>query len=230
MNKSKGRKSRKAQKQNKNSRDNITGGSRTNGEIVSAGAMLQPNKFLNQYTTYRFIQYVGNIDVAQATSDSFYSQSYTLAFLDQVSSFTSIFDQYRIKRIDVTFRPMYTATSLISSSSAAVIAPLIYVAADYDDDSAWTSRTQANAYQNLIVSDDKKPFTLSFIPHIALGAYSGSVFTSFANDGPHWIDCASTGVKHYGWKACVLAQTGTSTDLQQWNVSTRLHVDFMNVR
>jgi len=53
-----------------------------------------------------------------------------------------------------------------------------------------------------------------FRPRIAMAAYSGSVFTSFANMTNVWLDTASNSVQHYGLKvAWTQTSVGVAVDL-----------------
>jgi len=179
-------------------------------------------------TIYRITQYIGGAIINQvATTPTLGSYGFTISELDQFSSFSAIWDQYRITKIDVTFSPMYRGTPIQATNN--VVIPYIYVAVDYDDVSTPSSIATLREYQNCIVRNDEKSFTVSFKPSVALAAYSGS-FTSYANVSEQWLDMASSGVVHYGIKYAVDPGWSGQTNFQSWNVNYRFWVEFKNVR
>jgi hypothetical protein len=149
-----------------------------------------------------------------------------LSQLDQVSTFTALYDQYRIVRADYRFRPMFKSENFVASTD---LTPLIYIVADYDDNTNPASLAVLRQYQNM-QTHEFETFNYSIIPHCADALYSGSVFTSFGNVVSPWIDVASTGVVHYGIKIGITAGATGQTNLQRWWVTVSLHVQFRNVR
>jgi hypothetical protein len=69
----------------------------------------------------------------------------------------------------------------------------------------------------------------TFQPHSALAAYSGGVFTSFANVGGQWHDCASPSIAHYGYKYLVPAAAIGQTLLQSWIVERTYWISFRRI-
>lgn len=154
---------------------------------------------------------------------TFAQLSFTLSALDQSSSLTALFDQYRIVRVEAKFYPdIYQATSGVNIPlSVGLITSVI----DYDDDAALTTVGQALDYQNELTVECGCPFTRTLAPHVADALYSGA-FTSFGNKPAPWIDAASPGVIHYGLK---LACTQTVVAVR-YSAVIRMHVQFRNVR
>lgn len=176
---------------------------------------------------YRFVQFATESTISQTAAIPTFNNSYwILNSLDQASTFTALFDQYRIAWVEVEYRPMGGYSGLGSLGGALV--PLIYTAVDYDDNTSWSSIAQAREYQNAVVHQNEV-FTIKFKPHVAMAAYSGA-FTSFANVESPWIDAASPTVQHYGVKTAITAGSAGQTFLQIWNITSRLTVEFRNVR
>jgi len=150
----------------------------------------------------------------------------TLSLLDQASTFTALFDQYRIVRVDYRFRSMFRNENFTASSD---LAPLLYVISDYDDNTNPASLAALRQYQSIQIHEYES-FNYSIVPHCADALYSGSVFTSFGNITSPWIDVVSTGVVHYGIKIGITAGATGQTNLQKWWVSCALTVEFRNVR
>ncbi len=193
--------------------------------LVSYDRVLQPLNNNNQ--VYKFAQWIQDSTIAQAAlTPSFLVFNFQLAQLDQYTSYTAVFDQYRITKASVQFRPMYTAQPLTTTLTTFV--PLIYTVVDYDDNNSPGTIAVMREYQNCNIHE-YETFTHEFVPHMALAAYSGA-FSSYANRAKQWIDCASATVQHYGLKCGVTPGFSGQTNLQIWNVSARLEVEFRNVR
>jgi hypothetical protein len=172
--------------------------------------------------SYSVIQTSATVNTLTSSSVSvtYGNFSYTLSLIDQVNSFTAVFDQYRIRMVELTFYPRVTVESL-NTVNTGLLATVI----DYDDASNLTSFAAALDYENCLVGRGLDPQKRTFIPHVAMAAYSGA-FTSFANVGDQWIDCASTGVVHYGAKTA-----WTITDVAYtMDAVSRVWLEFRNVR
>lgn len=197
---------------------------RSTGEIVR----LFSNEFpffpihVKNENIYKISQFVAlSTFVSNSAVAVFYAQAFVASAIDQISSLTAVFDQYRIAEVEIWFWPRITP-----GTGVTVDAGMMATAVDYDDANALTTFPQALDYQNVLVSDGRQGHYHRFVPHVALAAYSGA-FTSFANKPAPWIDAASTGVQHYGIKA---AWTATDVSLYTYSVQARLHMEFRNVR
>jgi len=158
----------------------------------------------------------GTLVTTSTSTPSFGSLYFTVAGLDQISSLTAVFDQYRVNMVEAWILPFF-GTSNGYTSYASVI--------DYDDASNLTTYAQALDYTNVVETQISNGHYRKFVPHIAVAAYSGS-FTSYENVTAPWIDCSSTAVQHYGLKIASPATSVSSTITATY----RLHVSFRNVR
>jgi len=140
--------------------------------------------------------------------------------LNQQAALTAIFDQYRLAMVEVTFQPELT----IAAPTQQV--PLFYTVVDLDDSTA-TTIASLMEYPGLQESIALKVHRHTFVPHVAVAAYSGA-FTSFANEAAPWIDVASPSVQHYGVKYGFAAEPSASTF--GYYIKVRYHFQFRNVR
>jgi hypothetical protein len=152
---------------------------------------------------------------------SFAYVNFTLSLLDQVSSLTAVFDQYRIKLVEVSFRPRMTFESSASANTGQFITVV-----DVDDSAVLSSMAQAADYQTALIGRGLDSQRRVFIPHCAIAAYGAGTFTSYANVASPWIDCSSTGVVHYGLKTA-WSQTDSVYSI---DFTVRVSADFRNVR
>jgi hypothetical protein len=155
-------------------------------------------------------------------ADSFAQFTVGLSSLPNPTEFSTLFDQYRISRVEFSFWPLQTEA--VNSTTAATSG--IVTVVDYDDSALLATIAAAFQYPNAVWHSAYKPFTLSFKPHLALAAYSGA-FTSYANVKDQWIDVASSGVIHYGLKIAVPQSVGIA---QSWRVIGKALIELKNIR
>jgi hypothetical protein len=139
-----------------------------------------------------------------------------LSALFNASSFTAIFDQYKITEAEVFIYPTLNNSATFVANSMSVV--------DYDDSSPLSSNTAYLNYENVLFSVITNGHYRKFRPHIAIAAYQGT-FTGFANETPQWIDCAYPNIQHYGVKFGV-EQDSTN---RVFNLLIRARVLFRNV-
>jgi hypothetical protein len=156
----------------------------------------------------------GTFLTSSAGGDVFSATSFLLSFLPQYTSFTAVFDQYRIAMIEIWITPTYQ--DYIGGSSTARYLTVI----DYDDDATPTTTGQLLSYANCT---DLSPYTgvyRKFVPHCASSGPSSNL-----NVAAPWFDSASSSAKHFGLKCGMFSSTITSS-LQ---LKTRYTVEFRNV-
>jgi len=151
-----------------------------------------------------------------ASVPSFQSYGFAFSDLDQYTSFTAVFDQYKITGIEFWLIPQ--APAVLNAGEVATVV-------DYDDTTNLSTFAAAEDYQNCQVGKTIEGHYRKFVPHIAVAAYSGA-FTSFMNLNEQWIDCSYPGVLHYGVKVASTVTTNAAT----FDALIRYHVSFRNVR
>jgi hypothetical protein len=177
------------------------------------------------YNVYRYhqIYYPGNW--TGGTTDSFGAVSFQLNDLANVSAFTSLYDQYRLVKVEVL---MYHNQLYNAADSGNTIKNHLWVAADHDDVTAWTSSSQAFQYQDVEHLCFNESGSKTIRPRVALAAYNGT-FVGYANmPESTWLDCATANVQHYGVKYCIQASS-TSTANTSWKVFFKYFVEFRQV-
>lgn len=166
------------------------------------------------------------------------SLAFCLADMPNSSEFTALFDRYRFKRVDLEIVPLANMSAVAPYGAVAngSVAVMIHSALDYDDRAA-VAATEAGidalrqmATYRMTNGVSNSPLRLTVVPRVALGAYASSVFTSYANFPAPWVDCASSGVEHYGIKL-VFELVNPSGDVHYVNYKIRAtyHVEFKDV-
>jgi len=151
------------------------------------------------------------------------AMAFQLADLNQVTTFTALFDQYKITGVRVQFMPVFNENGQSGGSSAGDL----YTATDYDDANALADLNAFRQRADTRMTPSWKGTSHYLKPHVALAAYGGS-FNTFANQGNQWLDCANTGVQHYGLKYAI-ANQGSNTAIPKWTVKITYYLSFRNV-
>jgi hypothetical protein len=170
---------------------------------------------------YNLIQ-TGNTSslVSSASGPAYASLYLTLSQLDQYTSLVAVFDQYRIKAVEISFRPRISQESAASANTG-----LFCTVIDVDDAASLTSFAQAEDYQTALVGRGFECQTRTFKPHAAMALYSGS-FSGYGNTESPWIDSSSSTVQHYGVKtAWTITDSAYTIDY-----TCRYWLQFKNVR
>jgi hypothetical protein len=166
------------------------------------------------------------------TNDPMAASFFTLADMPQSSTFTALFDQYRIDNIAVTFTPTLTGNTNLESASNQLVLPdySFWYTVDLDDASVVSPLTALMEYEGAQrVVFTGKPFTVEWVPHAALAAYSGA-FTSYSNVKSPWIDCASASVQHYGLKWGCPCPISIVASIPSYSITVAFRVSFRGVR
>lgn len=167
------------------------------------------------------------------TSDPMFAMFFTLADMPQSSTFTALYDVYRINEINVTFTPtQYPQTGLTSSSNMLNVPDsTLWYCVDVDDAGVVSPLSALQEYESVKhVTNTGKPFTIKIIPHVAQAAYGAGAFTSYSNTKSPWIDCASSAVQHYGLKFGMGCPIHATWGLPSFTIYVNYNVSFRGVR
>lgn len=147
-------------------------------------------------------------------------QGYTfqLADVPNFAEFTSLFDVYRIKSVELIFIPRVDT----STTGDIYADPRLYTAIDYDSASP-ASVNEILEYETCQVHDIRRGFTLKLEPRTSINTNSSGLATA-ANE--MWIDCASTTVNYFG----VLVGTVAQQAVTVITVTARYELEFMASR
>jgi hypothetical protein len=175
---------------------------------------------------WRFLQLDDTTDVtpisgsnAATVAGAYY---FTLNLLSNASSFSSLFDMYKVEALQIEIVPRFNAIALTTTSNS----PLRTVI-DYDDSTVLASAAAAEQYSSCISLEAHESCLRVFQPRIAVAAYSGA-FTSYKSEASDWIDVASNTVRHYGIKWYIPVSPTTSVPV--WDLKIRVFLAFKTVR
>jgi hypothetical protein len=148
-----------------------------------------------------------------------------LGLLPQASTFTALFDQYRITLIECWVNVINPQ----SATGAAVNRGRMLTVIDYDDANALSTEGQYQEYENCVVTSATQSHYRAWKPHAAIAAYSSGAFGAYANLESPWIDCGSPSVQHYGLKT-LLTPADAAGNVVSYELFCRMTVEFRQVR
>jgi len=169
------------------------------------------------------------------TTDAMFAQFFTLADVPQYATFTALFDQYRIARIEwIVGCTQNTANQASASQSTTYPSQQLWYVVDEDDAGVVSPLTSLMEYARVKcvtgLNTLGKEYTVSFTPHVAVASYGGGAFTSYNNVASPWIDCGSTTVQHYGLKFGIPCPINTTFAQQNYTCRLKYYLEFKNVR
>ncbi len=175
---------------------------------------------------------VGGVLRQSGSTDVFAAFAFCLADIPNVSSISTLFDQYRIDEIQFRIRSRNPGVWQANQASPnyATTSPLFVV--DRDDNSAPTTLLELQQYDNCQQISAQDSIDIIFQPSITPSVFSGGVFSGYAIDdsGNYWLDVANTSIPHYGIKVGMPALIATTTSRYDWDIEAVYKVSFLNIR
>jgi len=168
---------------------------------------------------HNFIQTIdlGAVLTTNNAATTFFAKNFSFSDIQQVASFQALFDQYRISEVELWIQPVNNSATVATSG------PTWYSVVDYDDSATPTSLASLQQYTNVITTPLNNGHYVRFKPHVAEALYGGA-FTAFGNIHAPWIDSASPGVQHYGFKMGV----NVTPTVVTFNMVMRYHFQCRN--
>lgn len=184
---------------------------------------------------YRFRQLLTPFLVNQvAVADSFFygsannQLSPSLSLCDQSSTFSALFDQWRIIEMEVIVHPANRVGSTLQYTQT--LPPAVYMLEDNDDGNSPATLAQCREYQTCQVLDPFRAHSVKYHPRIAAALYNGvSTGYGLAPRGT-WVDCNNSSVPYYGVKIGVSGGNVGQTELWSAWVHVRLTLELRHVR
>jgi hypothetical protein len=175
---------------------------------------------------------VGALLRQSSASDVFASVAFAVADIPNIASLSAAFDQYRIDRIQYRLRSRNNAIFLASAAAPNYSSPVMYVAIDFDDNTAPTTLLEIQQYDNCQVISASDSMDIIIEPSITPSIFSGGAFSGYgvADGDDYWLDLANTSIPHYGLKIGLSALVATTTQKFDWDVEAWYKVSFKNSR
>lgn len=160
-------------------------------------------------------------------SQTFPALAPTIALLDNYSTLVSLYDQYRITKLEYLIFPMVNANGTGPEIASASINCFSFLTAvDYDDGNNPASMAVLRSYQTCETHNPYKVVKRVLQPCVAVST-SGSGFEIKRSP---WLDAATSGVSHYGLKIGINSNGNTAATLLAWSVHCRVYTEWKNTR
>lgn len=191
------------------------------GSVTVAGTMTYPS--------------AGNLigPTTGGAADGQFTIYFQIADLPQVSSFSSLFDEYRVNRVVYKFDPVVQQTSYTTLTTD-VVDPFqvqyLNTVIDFDDATIVTSMSSMMEYETFRKTSPGRKTVRTFIPSISNEVYrTGGGTIGYGRKSKQWIDLAYTDVPHYGIKGYVDHYANKQVQ-QHWKVTCTAYISFRQVR
>lgn len=186
----------------------------------------------SQKTVHRFKRsyYKEGALASDPGSDQFGGFTYSLNSLPNYTDFTTLFDQYRVDKIRVTFYPRQNVTNgtFPSPTTDTVQSCQVFSVVDLDDGNAPTSLNDVLQYQNLKTTRGLQVHSRTFKPGVEIAqTNNGTLAGSMVKMSP-WLDCTVASVWHNGLKV-VLQNTGGFAPIT-YDMKVDMWISCKNVR
>jgi len=157
--------------------------------------------------------------------------SFQIDEIKALSEFSTMFDLYRIKYVEVIYTPSFNVNDWPTTGGGNV-RPFLWVSFDPDDALAATSSAiKERGDCKLYDAFRRHRWIVKPKPLTRLVSAGGTTFRGGPYNG--WIDMADTNVPHYGLKILVqIVSTAASTSVVPftWSVQKRYHFDCKGIR
>lgn len=145
-----------------------------------------------------------------------------LSDVPNYTEFTSLYDQYCIKKVVVTLIPNFNVNALPTA------VPATWSILDYDGSFPNTTDGMLQ-YQNLKMKRGTSWHTRVFTPRILDTIYSSPLGSGYAPKRGQFIDAANPDVLHYGCEFMTQA-IGITEDVYYYDMKITYYLAFKNVR
>lgn len=145
-----------------------------------------------------------------------------LGFFAGAAELTTLYDQYRIDKVEVTFHLKVDPSAQTASSATW---PKLWWSEDRDGEGG--NLTMAQLYERsnvkMAVLDPSKPVKFVLKPNVLSATFKTTTTTGYAPRAGVWIDCSDSTVPHYG-------ATYNIEDLQTTYTVQLIHKVFLSLR
>lgn len=151
-----------------------------------------------------------------ANGEAFQAHAWAFSDLTNATSYSRLWDAYRIRKIKMEFIPVANTNPIGETSAVATVQqlPKLVIAADYDDETAPTSVEALLQRQGSKLKNFTHPCSKIISPAIAGLAFTSALSSGYTQKrGVNWIPtepAASLNLKQYGIKNAFVGQPTTT--------------------
>lgn len=150
------------------------------------------------------------------------AMSLSMSLLPGISDFTTLYDQYRINKVKLSFVPEYSSLGPVDQTAAYPM-PNLHTAIDLDDSAFTGPLTELMQYPGYKRTRGNATHSRYWTPSVSTEVFRSAVTTSYAPKTRQWLDFAVADVPHYGLKYFVDPGPASGT---QWTWQVYLTIYF----
>jgi len=188
---------------------------------VAAGALSSgPQQAITTLTKWADPQ-----TITQTPIDSFTDMTFQVSDLQENGAFLIMWSEYRIKKVELMFRPMFRANNVLQQGT--ILIPQILVAFDPGSTASPVSVHDYQRYAGLVTQDDSQSFSVACSPRIAQPVYDGVITSAYSvGERTTWLQTVQPSIPHYSVHVAVTGSGTLAGPFQQWNVMVRYTLEF----
>lgn len=152
--------------------------------------------------------------------------SFGLSDLVNYTEFTALFDRYRFLRVDLTIMPRDVISTANTGSGQACY---LYDCIDNDDASTPTLNSMLEE-SNMQIHSGFLPFRRTLVPQMNQQVTASGL--SNISPPKTWVDCATPGIAHFGYKIVVPQATlsGSGSSVPSWYITAKYTIELAHAR
>jgi hypothetical protein len=116
------------------------------------------------------------------------------------AEFTTLFDQWRIAKVECKIIFSATNHQIVSSTQNVLAMPVVHIVTDYDDRDVASATFNAQEYPLCRTVRLDRIHRHTFYPRVRGYVQGSEVARAAGNDRSDWYDCAFADVDHFGMK------------------------------
>jgi hypothetical protein len=168
--------------------------------------------------------------ITQGPVDTFTAFSFQMNDLQENGAFLIMWAEYRIKLVEVFFRPMFRNND-VALDAGQILIPQIVVVFEPSANAAPSVMVEYERFQGAVICDDSRAFGVVASPRMAQPVYDGIITSAYAiGSNKTWLQTAQNSIPHYGIYVAVSGSGNIAGPFQAWNVQVRYTIDFRLVR
>lgn len=168
-----------------------------------------------------------------ATSDCFFTYYFSLDELSSVSSFTSLFDAYRINKVVLICNPVQNVNGNASlQTPTGHLSQELITVIDRDDVTQLSTSSAFEEYETYKRTGCYEKHVRKWVPSVSAQVFKTSGTTiGYSQRTKQWIDMAQTDVQHYGIKGNIPSSAGALDNYRcGWYVRVKVYFSCKQVR
>lgn len=167
--------------------------------------------------------------VVSAGATKFFTYSFDISLLGNISSMVDIWDSYCINAVRVSFTPQF---NVYNAATSTIALPDIYTCIDYNSAVLPISVSELNEYATCKHQVFTRTHTRYFRPKVLYNIQSSINTPATATGGRMWLSLTSTlgtTVPHYGLIGAITASQSSAIVAQLVRVTVTYYLAFKNV-